>query len=96
MNAPQNGKRQRNQLQDPLYGAGDVALGYFLLAMAYHQTGDCVRAMVSYRIAVQMMDTCRPSDYELMILRAEAADLLGMTEKPRSAGKKEDARPPEP
>lgn len=79
----------QRQGQESLYEVGDVTLGYFLLAMAYHQTGDCVRTMEYYRTAVRGMDTTRPMDTELMILRSKAETLLGMTNHSAPTRKKE-------
>jgi serine/threonine protein kinase len=76
-----------------LYGSGDTALGWFVLAMAYRRAGDCARAMRSYRIATRVMDTTRPRDGELMIFRAETEALLGIAEPPVNRPEKEVKRP---
>ncbi len=59
--------RSVDQGQESLYGAGDVALGWFVLAMAYHQTGDRAASLSCYRAAAREMDTKRPREPELMI-----------------------------
>ncbi len=75
---------------ESLYGAGDIALGCFVLAMAYHHAGDGARALDRYRSATRVMNTSRPSDTELAIFRAEAAALLGVTDHPMSTREKEE------
>jgi tetratricopeptide (TPR) repeat protein len=82
------------QVQRPespsLYGAGDVGLGWFFMAMAYHQAGDRARALDCYRTAARVMDTSRPRDPELMNVRAEAAALLGRSDDPPPTGQMEE------
>jgi serine/threonine protein kinase/tetratricopeptide (TPR) repeat protein len=72
-----------------LYGAGDIGLGWFFLAMAYHQTGDRARALDCYRTAVRVMDTSRPRDAELLNVRAEATAQLDLTDQPAPTAKEE-------
>jgi serine/threonine-protein kinase len=63
--------------QHLLYGAGDLALGQFVLAMAYHRTGQRTRGLESFDAGVRIMQTTCSRVAEIMIFRAEAAALLG-------------------
>ena len=83
----------RRKDRTPTYWSSDVLLVSFVLAMAYHKTGDRVRALDYYRTAAREMDITRPRDAELMVVRAESAALLGVTEHPNSTGRKEDDTP---
>ncbi len=75
----------------PRWG-GEASDGLFL-AMAHWQKGDKERARSWFDGAIAWMDKNRPTDEELLHLRAEASALLGMTDHPKSSGtKEEDAR----
>jgi tetratricopeptide (TPR) repeat protein/serine/threonine protein kinase len=62
-----------------LRNGGDSA-DWFFLAMAHWQLGDRVKARTRFDQAVQWMEKNQPKDEELGRFRAEAADLLGLTE----------------
>jgi tetratricopeptide (TPR) repeat protein len=53
----------------------------FFLALAYGQLGDKQQARTGYDRAVQWMDKNKPTNEELRHFRAEAAALLGITDK---------------
>jgi tetratricopeptide (TPR) repeat protein len=65
---------------------GGDSFDYFFLAMAHHQLGNHAEARRWYDRAVQWMDQNAPKDDELLRFRAEAAELLGVTEDQRPAG----------
>ena len=62
---------------------GGDSLDWFFLAMARWQLGDKERARKWYDQAVQWMEKNNPKDNELRRFHAEAAALLGLTEKKR-------------
>ena len=57
--------------------------------MAHQQKGDKDQARQWYDRAAIWMEKNKPKDEELLRFRAEAAALLGVSEDPKSAGKKE-------
>jgi serine/threonine protein kinase/predicted Zn-dependent protease len=63
-------------------GQRDVALTSFYLALAHWRLGDKAQARRYYDQARQLMDKNRSDDQGLRRLRAEAAELLGIEEKP--------------
>ncbi len=60
---------------------GGDSFDWFFLAMAHWQLGDKEQARKWYVQAVQWMEKNKPKDEELGRFRAEAAALLGVTEK---------------
>jgi serine/threonine protein kinase/Flp pilus assembly protein TadD len=66
----------------------------FVLALAHWRLGDKEQARRRYDQAVQWMDKSRSENEELRLLRAEAAELLGIKEKP--IGKDSGAEPAAP
>jgi superkiller protein 3 len=60
---------------------GGDSFGWFFLAMAHCQLGENGRARGWYGRAVRWMDKNQPKNEELGRFRAEAAELLGLTEK---------------
>jgi tetratricopeptide (TPR) repeat protein len=89
IDALESQQRAKHEGRQSLYGAGDEALRCFVLAMAHQQKGDSASARNCYRRAARVMDTTRPRDAELMIFRAEAKALLGVTDDPNSTSGKE-------
>ncbi len=55
---------------------------WFFLAMAHWQRGDQEKARRWYEKAAEWMDKNKPENEELTRFRAEAAELLGVTETP--------------
>ena len=74
--------------------AGGIPSGGFFLAMAHWQNGAKSQARRWYDKAVATMEKDRSQDDDLRRFRAEAAVLLGVTDQPRTAGKKEETRAP--
>ena len=70
--------------------SGGAASTWFFLAMAHRQKGDRDQARQWYDRAAIWMEKNKPKDDELLRFRAEATALLGVSEDPKSAGKKED------
>jgi tetratricopeptide (TPR) repeat protein len=70
--------------------AGGSASDWFFLAMAHWQQGEKDPARQWYNKAVQLMERNKSQDEELRRFRAEAAALLGVTDHPKSTGKKEE------
>jgi WD40 repeat protein len=64
-----------------LRNGGDSS-DWFFLAMTHWQLGDQEQAHKRYDEAVQWMDKNKPPDEELHRFRAEAAELLGLTDRP--------------
>jgi WD40 repeat protein/serine/threonine protein kinase len=60
---------------------GGTSHDWFFLAMAHWKLGKKDKARAWYGRAVRWMDKNRPKDEELRRFRAEAAELLGLTEK---------------
>jgi tetratricopeptide (TPR) repeat protein len=71
--------------KDALVAAG----GWFFLAMAHWQKGDRDKARSWYDKTVRWMEKNKPKDDELRRFGAEAAALLGVTNYPTAASKKE-------
>jgi tetratricopeptide (TPR) repeat protein len=71
------------------------AQDWLILAMSRWQLGDTKRARADFDRALEWMrqNPTKDKDDELGRLRAEAAALLGVTDNPRSTGKKEDRNP---
>jgi tetratricopeptide (TPR) repeat protein len=59
---------------------GGNSFDWFFLAMAHWQLGDKEQARTWYDQAVQWMEKNQPNDAELCRFRAEAAQLLQLTE----------------
>jgi superkiller protein 3 len=59
---------------------GGTSSDFFFLAMAHWQLGEKEKARTWYDQAVAWMDKHKPQDEELRRFRAEAADLLGISE----------------
>jgi tetratricopeptide (TPR) repeat protein len=66
-------------------GSGGTSYDFFFLAMAHWQRGERDEGRSWYQEAVEWMDEKKPSDEELLRFRAEAAELLGITETPPEA-----------
>ena len=75
-----------------LRAGGDPA-DWFFLAMAHWQKGEKDQARQWYDKAVNGMEKNKSQDDELRRFCAEAAALLGVTEHPKSTGKKEENTP---
>ena len=60
------------------------ATDWFFLAMAHWQLGDKDEARKWYDKAVEWMDKNQPKNEELLRFRAEAAELLGISEPAKS------------
>ncbi|HKI20441.1 MAG TPA: tetratricopeptide repeat protein, partial [Isosphaeraceae bacterium] len=71
-------------------GSGASASAWFFLAMARWQSGQKDQARQSYDRAVDSMEKNHSQDYELRRFRAEASALLGVTDNPTPAGRKEE------
>jgi tetratricopeptide (TPR) repeat protein/tRNA A-37 threonylcarbamoyl transferase component Bud32 len=69
------------------------AQDWLILAMSRWQLGDKGRAHADFGRALAWMRENSTKDDELCRLRAEAAALLGVTDNPKSAGKKQDENP---
>jgi serine/threonine protein kinase/Flp pilus assembly protein TadD len=67
--------------------SGGDSTELFFLAMAYWQLGDKQQARSSYDRAMRWMDENQPRDEKLRRWRAEAAALLGVTDKPMAKEK---------
>jgi hypothetical protein len=59
---------------------GDAS-DWFFLAMARWHLGDRDKAREAYSLAVRWMQKHQPRDQQLHRFRAEAADLLGVTDR---------------
>jgi tetratricopeptide (TPR) repeat protein len=70
--------------------AGGDASDWFVLAMALGQKGERDRARRWYEKAVGWMEKNKPRDEQLQRSRDEVAALLGLADKAKSAGKKEE------
>jgi serine/threonine protein kinase/tetratricopeptide (TPR) repeat protein len=66
---------------DELAPGRELAWNALFLAMAHRQRGEDEQARKEYDRAVQWMQKNQPGNEELRRFRAEAAELLGMTEK---------------
>jgi tetratricopeptide (TPR) repeat protein len=62
--------------------SGGDSFDWFFLAMAHWQLGEKDEARTWYDKAVEWMDENKPDDEELIRFRAEAAELLGITDTP--------------
>jgi serine/threonine protein kinase/Flp pilus assembly protein TadD len=62
--------------------SGGDAQEWLFLAMAYWQVGDRKQARYWYDRSIQWMETNKVRDEKLRLVRAEAAALLGVTDKP--------------
>jgi tetratricopeptide (TPR) repeat protein len=60
-------------------GSGGISFNWFFLAMTHWQLGNKEEAGQWYDKAVQWMEKNQPQDEELQRFRAEAAELLGVT-----------------
>ena len=63
---------------------GGDAVDWFFLAMAHWQLGHKDEARKWYDKAVEWMDKNQPKNEELLRFRAEAAELLGISEPAKS------------
>jgi tetratricopeptide (TPR) repeat protein len=70
--------------------SGGGPADWLFLAMACWQKGDKDKARSWYDKAVQWIERNKPQEEELRRFGAEAAALLGVTDRPESAGKKEE------
>ena len=61
---------------------GGDSFDWFFLAMAHWQLGEKGEARKWYDQAIDWMDKNQPKNEELVRFRDEAAELLGITEKP--------------
>jgi tetratricopeptide (TPR) repeat protein len=61
--------------------SGGDAQEWLFLAMAYWQAGDRKQARFWYDRSLRWMETNKPQDAKLLLARAEAAALLGVTDK---------------
>ena len=71
-------------------GSGYEASVWVFLAMSHWQRGEKHEARSWYDRAIVWMEKNRPKDEELNRCRDEAAALLGLVDKPKSSGKKEE------
>jgi serine/threonine protein kinase/Tfp pilus assembly protein PilF len=69
---------------------GDDSFDWFFLAMAHWQRGEKDEARSWYDKAVRWMEENKPDDEELIRFRAEAAELLGITETPPEAKEEQE------
>jgi hypothetical protein len=69
------------------FRSGGDSAEWFFLAMAHWQSGDKQQGRAWYDRAVHWMDENQPRDEKLRRWRAEAAALLGVTEKPMAREK---------
>ncbi len=79
--------------------SGGDATDWLFLAMAHWQSGDKDEARRWYNEAIAWMEEKKPADEQLQRFRAEAAELLGLTdEAPPTEGRapSEDDRGSEP
>ncbi len=74
-----------------LKGGGN-SFEWFILAMADWQLGQQDQAVHWYWRAAQWMEQNRPNDEELRRLRAEARELLKITDQPKPKGNKKPPR----
>ncbi len=70
--------------------SGGSPADWLVLAMAHWRKGDKDKAHSWYDKAVQWMEKNKSQDEELRRFRDEAASLLGVTDYPKSPGKKEE------
>jgi len=73
------------QKSTKLHGAGEASNDLFL-AMAYRQLGDQTQASCCYDQALEAMERSNSKDEELLLFRAEAAQVLGLKEQPPTGG----------
>ena len=74
---------------------GGDSSDWFFLAMVHWQLGDKDEARKVYDKAIEWMDKNQPKNEELLRFRAEAAELLGITQpKPQAEPKSIDNGPP--
>jgi eukaryotic-like serine/threonine-protein kinase len=73
---------------------GGKASDRFFLAMANWQSGNKDQARKWYAEAIGLMEKNKTQGEEMRRFRAEAAALLGVTDQPKSAGKKEETAAP--
>jgi len=66
---------------DELLKGESFSFNAFFLAMAHRQLGEKEKAREWYDKAVQWMDKNQPNNEELRRFRAEAAEMLGITQK---------------
>jgi Flp pilus assembly protein TadD len=74
--------------------SGGDAFDWFFLAMAHWQLGNNDEAQQWYDKALEWMETNKPDDEELVRFRAEAAELLGITETPAEKPAEEEQAEP--
>jgi serine/threonine protein kinase/uncharacterized protein HemY len=94
-------QQAKESLQKSMELLGDASQGYntIFLAMSYWQLGNKEEARRWYDKAVRWMDDNKPEDEELKTFRAEATELLGITEEPEKEKPKQapdDKEAPEP
>ncbi len=66
------------------HGRGGNSFDWFFLAMAQWNLGEKEEARKWYDQAVEWMETKQPDDKELARFRAEAAELLGISDPPQA------------
>jgi tetratricopeptide (TPR) repeat protein len=66
-------------------GGGGNSFDFFFLAMIHEQLGDSVAALQWYEQGIAWMKRDSPTSHELQRFRAEAAELLGISELPSTA-----------